>query len=204
VCRFVLAAFAALVLATPAQAALTLSYETYRWVDRTPTISGDDGCLDEDDTLDWAASGTLAPGEQFTFRPAAASCQSRVAHGFFLVSGKRRQDHPLIEVTATADWCDPYSPQGCPIPTVTVTDDGAMRQGQYECAGERFCWRGSWCVGYHGSMSWNQWTGEVTLYPNTVTTTVRNVGDVEAVAVRVQGQDDGPYAPEVPASCRWT
>ena len=53
---------------------MTLEKQTYYF--RVPT---ENTCLGEDDELDWLASGSLAPGESFSFTPAYAGCNGHPA-----------------------------------------------------------------------------------------------------------------------------
>lgn len=42
-------------------------------------VAGEDSCLGEDDQLEWTASGSLAPGESFSFTPQKAACKGHPA-----------------------------------------------------------------------------------------------------------------------------
>lgn len=53
---------------------MAMDYEDYFF-----RVTGEDGCLGEDDRLEWAASGSLAPGESFGFEPQMAGCKNHTA-----------------------------------------------------------------------------------------------------------------------------
>lgn len=42
-------------------------------------VNGEDSCLGEDDELEWVASGSLAPGESFSFSPKVGACDGHPA-----------------------------------------------------------------------------------------------------------------------------
>ena len=53
---------------------MTLDYESYYF-----SPGGVASCLGEDDELEWEATGSLAPGESFTFTPQVGACKSHAA-----------------------------------------------------------------------------------------------------------------------------
>lgn len=57
----------------PETTPLALEYEDYyfRW--------GQNSCIGEDDELEWLATGSLGPGETFTFSPAVTGCSGHAA-----------------------------------------------------------------------------------------------------------------------------
>ncbi len=54
---------------------MALQYENYNF----RNLSGDNSCLGEDDHLSWQATGSLAPGESFSFTPQYAACNGHPA-----------------------------------------------------------------------------------------------------------------------------
>ena len=59
---------------TPTYAPMSLSQESYYF-----RVPDENTCLGEDDELEWRASGSLAPGESFSFTPLYAGCKSHPA-----------------------------------------------------------------------------------------------------------------------------
>lgn len=49
---------------------MVLEYDDYNF----RNLSGDNSCLGEDDALEWRATGSLAPGESFTYTPEVPGC----------------------------------------------------------------------------------------------------------------------------------
>ncbi|MEH6467042.1 MAG: Ig-like domain-containing protein [Porticoccus sp.] len=54
---------------------MSLEYENYDF----RNLSGDNSCLGEDDDLSWQATGSLAPGESFSFTPQYPACNGHPA-----------------------------------------------------------------------------------------------------------------------------
>ncbi len=68
----------------PAPTYVPMALEQERYFFRVP---GENTCLGEDDELEWLATGSLEPGEQFTFTPQIGACNA----------------HPAA-ITAVASW----------------------------------------------------------------------------------------------------
>lgn len=76
---------------------MALDHEDYYF-----RIAGEDTCLGEDDELDWVASGSLAPGESFSFTPQKGSCSSHPA----AISVVANWSNGFLELSSTVPDAD--------------------------------------------------------------------------------------------------
>lgn len=114
-----------------------------------PGNAADADCLHEDDILTVFASGTLAPGETWTWRPTYSTCQPRryAWDSNLGLQFTQRGNRPRLELTLTAE---PNSLPG----TATFLDDGVLRRTPY--AGNR-SYLVHYCFHYRSLFDWRDY-----------------------------------------------
>jgi hypothetical protein len=145
-------------LSSPAPIVVTA--EAYRW---TPEFDPSWPCLSEDDRLDWAASGSLAVGESFTFTPRYPDCAN--SRAIVVTVGWDASAGAAIEVTAVVP--------GAPRPQSAIRPGVLLSGTPLRTGAARLC-----MFPYFTPSEWER-----------VSVTVRNVGVASADSVAVSGYD---------------
>lgn len=95
---------------------MTLEYDDYNF----RNLSGDNSCLGEDDALEWKATGSLEPGESFTYTPQFPGCYGN-AHAVSVVLS---WENSKLELSSVVPGNDDTSwdtgQQGLPINAASI------------------------------------------------------------------------------------
>ncbi|MGH8507496.1 MAG: hypothetical protein ACREVH_02080, partial [Gammaproteobacteria bacterium] len=140
---------------------MSLEYANYNF----RNLSGDSSCLGEDDALEWKASGSLKPGESFSFTPEVPACSY----------------HPAA-ISAVVSW------QGSQLELSSVVPDNDFASGD---PGQKGAWIVAPSVGNTAQLCMFPLYDAAGL---DYTITVTNVGGTAADNIALEGHSDNDWA----------